>query len=123
MKTAKEKAPSPSKMSQTHASNFSFYSAPSTQPVPQALKPEAIKQFQKKAKLANLDIGGIQEMLPCSLEAVDNLDTLYVAGTSKLEQEREYAQSIPPGERRLISREFLNIQDTNPAQEEEVIAE
>jgi len=46
-----------------------------------------MKNFIKTAKNKNIDIGCIQEMLPCSLEALDNLDTIYVSGFSKLQQE------------------------------------
>ena len=69
-----------------------------------------LKQFQINAKKRNIDIGNINEILPCSLEAVDNLDQIYLTGTSKLEQEKNYAMSIPSTDRRLINKKFLNIE-------------
>ena len=38
---------------------------------------------------------GLQEMLPCALDAVDHLDEMYVAGKSKFESEVESAKNIP----------------------------
>ena len=77
-------------------------------------------------------------MIPCSIEAFEHLDEMYLEGKSKFNEELTYAKSIPPNQRRLIDQNFLMTLETAqngsaaaksilknvPAnQEEEVIAE
>ena len=53
----------------------------------------------KKAKKEHLDLIGLKEILPCSIEAVDNCGELIVEGKNKLIDEIKYAQSIPSNRR------------------------
>ncbi len=49
------------------------------------------KNFMKKAKKEHLDLIGFKEILPCSLEAVDNCGEMIVEGKNKLLDEIRYA--------------------------------
>jgi hypothetical protein len=46
----------------------------------------------------------LKSRLPCSLEAVDHLDEIYVEGQSVLASEIRSAISIPEYERRIIDK-------------------
>lgn len=65
------------------------------------------KSFIKKVKMEGLDLLGVTEHLPCSLEAVDHLQEIYIEGKSKLDQEVRYAQSIPANQRKIIDKNYL----------------
>ena len=47
--------------------------------------------FQVYAKKNRIDTEALKSLLPCSLEAVDHLDEIYVMGTNKLEAEVAHA--------------------------------
>jgi hypothetical protein len=48
-------------------------------------------------------------MIPCSLEALDHLNELYVEGVSKFDQELMQAKSLPEKGRRLVNKKLVNI--------------
>ena len=88
-------------------SNLSFLEQPSLiQPLS---KPSPSKFFLKQAKERAIDIDALKELIPCSLEAVDHLDEIYIEGKSKLDEELKHAKQIPANQRRLVSKKFLNI--------------
>lgn len=41
--------------------------------------------FSKKAKKEGFDLVGVSEHLPCSLEAVDHLQEMFIEGKNKLD--------------------------------------
>ena len=49
------------------------------------------KNFMKKAKKEHLDLIGFKEILPCSIEAVDNCGEMMVEGKNKLVEEVRFA--------------------------------
>lgn len=49
------------------------------------------------------DVNIIRKYLPCSLEAVDYLEEIYVEGKNKLQAEINSALRIPEKDRRLIN--------------------
>ena len=79
-----------------------------------------MNNFRKQIKKRNLDLPGLQEMLPCALDAVDHLDEIYIAGKSKFESEVESAKNIPSQQRRLLDKSAINI---GGIEKEEIIAE
>ena len=65
------------------------------------------KFFKKKLKTLGVDLQGISEHLPCSIEAVDHIGELVIHGQSKLKQELLNANEIPASERKLIDMAYL----------------
>mmetsp|Transcript_31106 Transcript_31106/g.47519 ORF Transcript_31106/g.47519 Transcript_31106/m.47519 type:complete len:80 (-) Transcript_31106:116-355(-) len=65
------------------------------------------KMFFKRARNSNIGVEEMKKILPCSIEAIDHLDELYVEGVSKLSQELMHARNIPQNERRLIDKHFI----------------
>ena len=53
----------------------------------------------------------MKELIPGSIEAFEHLDELYVDGQNKFNQELMFAKSIPPGQRRLIDKNYLQTID------------
>ena len=50
---------------------------------------------------------GAKELIPCSVEAFEHLDEIFIEGRNKLYQELDYAKSIPANQRRLIDPNYL----------------
>lgn len=73
-------------------------------------KSQANRHLEQRLETHHIDIGGLKEILPCCIEAVDDLSEMFVSGTSKLQQEVNYAFSIPQKERRLLNKKMVNIQ-------------
>jgi hypothetical protein len=47
--------------------------------------------FSKKIKKEGIDLPGVSEHLPCSIEAVDHLHEIFIEGKNKLDQEVRHA--------------------------------
>jgi hypothetical protein len=65
------------------------------------------RNFIKRAKKEGHDLVSLSEHLPCSLEAVDHIQEIYIEGKSKLKEEIMFAQSIPSNQRKIIDRNYL----------------
>lgn len=76
--------------------------------------------FQKELKKQEIDILGIQELIPCSIDAIDNLEDIYLEGRNILKNEVNCAKNIPESHRRLLDKSAINL---NRFEEEEIIAE
>jgi hypothetical protein len=63
---------------------------------------------------------GIQELIPCCIEAVDNLEDMYLEGQNILQNEVDCAKNIPETQRKLLDKSAINI---NRFEEEETILE
>lgn len=63
--------------------------------------------FRKRAKEEGIDIEKIKAQIPCSIEAVDFADEIYIQGISKLKEELASAFLIPENERRVIDPRYL----------------
>ena len=63
--------------------------------------------FRKRAKEEGIDLEHIKAHIPCSIEAVDFSDEIYVQGVSKLKKELANACLIPENERRVIDPRYL----------------
>ena len=51
--------------------------------------------FQKELKKEEIDMAGIQELIPCSIDAIDNLEDIYLEGRNILQNEVNAAKNIP----------------------------
>jgi hypothetical protein len=63
--------------------------------------------FKKRAKEECIDLEQIKAHIPCSIEAVDFADEIYIQGISKLKEELASACLIPENERRVIDPRYL----------------
>jgi hypothetical protein len=88
-------------------SGLSFLSQPTA---PNPLDKESVQRFLKQElKKKNISIADLTQMIPCSLEALDHLNELYVEGVSKFDQELMQAKSLPEKGRRLVNKKLVNI--------------
>ena len=55
-----------------------------------------------------MEIQDIHNALPCSIDALEEQDELYVQGNSKLLAEVAHAKSIPQDDRMLINQKYLD---------------
>jgi len=51
----------------------------------------------------------VQELIPCCLDAIDNLEDIYVEGQNILQNEVDNAKNIPETQRRLLDKSAVNI--------------
>jgi hypothetical protein len=54
-------------------------------------------------KNQGLHLNDVKNYIPCSLEAIDHLDEIYIEGKNKLLAELNSAIKIPENRRRLIN--------------------
>ena len=76
--------------------------------------------FQKELKKEEIDMAGIQELIPCSIDAIDNLEDIYLEGRNILQNEVNAAKNIPETQRRLLDKQAVNLARF---EDEEMIAE
>jgi hypothetical protein len=55
------------------------------------MKRDFDNQFIKRAKEEFLDVKQTKELIPCSIEAFEHLDEMYLEGKNKLNEELSYA--------------------------------
>jgi len=51
----------------------------------------------------------VQELIPCCLDAIDNLEDIYVEVQNILQNEVDNAKNIPETQRRLLDKSAVNI--------------
>lgn len=65
-------------------------------------------------------MAGIQELIPCSIDVIDNLDDIYVEGQNILQNEVVAAKNIPEHQRKLLDKQAVNL---SRFEDEETIVE
>ena len=56
---------------------------------------------------------GLSEHLPCSIEAIDHINEIFIEGKSKLKEEVRHAQRIPANQRKIIDKNYLATAELN----------
>jgi hypothetical protein len=72
-------------------------------------KCNVLNHFNKAIRKQKIDANAIQELLPCSINDIDNLEEIYIEGQNILKNEIDNARHIPERERKLLNKKAVNI--------------